>query len=242
MLERLKAIADAYETYFGNRDAPRLVVEAGSRDGHDAAALVEALGFYAQGIAIEAREEAVGAIRAAHPNLVAIHAAVLDYDGYTGFATLESDDPDIQGSSSFRAERAELFGVPVRLDMVPCARLDTLLEASEKAFPFIDILKVDVEGFTPEALAGLGLRLTDVLVAHLETETFHREEAPWLERATNVAVAAVMRKAGFILVETGYEWGPSIEDQLWVNTSYTSIPKGFVEPAILEKPRKKGKR
>lgn len=203
---RLDPIVRAYRAYYS--DAP-LVVDVGARDGDDVAVLVEALG--GQGIAVEARPDAADEIRTRHPTLTVIQAAVHDHNGVTGFAVFESDDPDVVGSSGFRYERSYALGVPAHVIQVSCCRLDSILPAGP-----IGVLKVDVEGFTLEALHGLGDRIQDVLVAHLETETLARAGAPWHERVTNGVVAEFMRRHGFTLVDLAYEWGPSIEDQTWV--------------------------
>lgn len=208
-MTRTAPIIETFREHFGATAS--LIVDVGSRDGDDCAALVGALG--GRGVAIEPRPDAAQLIRTRHPHLTVLETAVHEFDGTTGFAVLESEDPDITGSSGFRFERSYALGVPAHVIQVPCRRLDTLL-ADE---PVVDVMKVDVEGFTVEALRGLGDRLEDVKVAHLETETGHRTVPPWNEPQTNVAVIDIMRGAGFTLAATSYEWGPSIEDQLWVN-------------------------
>ena len=203
---RLDPIILAYREHFTE---PPLIVDVGARDGDDTAALVAALGGY--GIAVEARPDAAESIRLAHPGMIVWPVAAHDYDGITEFAVLESDDPDIAGSSGFNFERSYALGVPAHTIQVVCRRLDGILPTGP-----IGVLKVDVEGFTIEALHGLGNRIHDVQVAHLETETQARAEAPWHERVTNHLVADFMRGHGFTLADLAYEWGPSIEDQTWV--------------------------
>lgn len=205
-VSRLDPIVQAYRDHY---TASPMIVDVGARDGDDTAALVTALG--GSGIAIEARPDAAQTIRVTHPHLTVIQAAVHDHDGMTGFAVLESDDPDVVGSSGFRFERSYALGVPAHVIQVPCRRLDGILPEGP-----IGVLKVDVEGFTLEALHGLGERIADVRVAHLETETPARSGAPWHERVTNGVVADFMRRHGFTLTDLAYEWGPSIEDQTWV--------------------------
>jgi hypothetical protein len=101
---------------------------------------------------------------------------------------------------------AELNQIPVKV-----ARLDTLIDTLDLPIP--DILKVDLEGYSYEFLQGLGKYLQSVKVLHLETETFERHEG----HKDNKAIAEFMKANGFRLVSTSYEWGPSIEDQTWVN-------------------------
>lgn len=203
---RLDPIINTYRAHYTN---PNLIVDVGARDGDDTTALVDALGGH--GIAIEARPDAAEQIRTRHPHLTVLDVAVHDHDGVTGFAVLESDDVNVQGSSGFRFERSYALGVTAHVIQVQCRRLDGILPPGT-----IDVLKVDIEGFTLEALHGLGARIADVRVAHLETETHARAGAPWFERVTNDVVAEFMRRHGFTLTDLAYEWGPSIEDQTWV--------------------------
>jgi hypothetical protein len=55
--------------------------------------------------------------------------------------------------------------------------------------------------------------LFHVKLLHVETEL----EATHPEHRNNEKVAELLRECGFVLVDTTYEWGPGIEDQLWVN-------------------------
>lgn len=78
------------------------------------------------------------------------------------------------------------------------------------------MVKVDLEGYTFEFLHGMGDWLKRVGVFHLETEKFERHEG---HHGTS-EVEAFMFMNGFVLVERSYEWGPHIEDQVWLNPSF----------------------
>jgi hypothetical protein len=82
----------------------------------------------------------------------------------------------------------------------------------------IDILKIDVEGQSIPVIAGMGNRMQDVLVAHIETETPERKI--WGESSNNLEVMKVMQDFGFSLADVSYQWGWSIQDQTWVNTKH----------------------
>jgi hypothetical protein len=65
---------------------------------------------------------------------------------------------------------------------------------------------------------GMGELMKDVLVAHIETET--PERAAWGEPSNNLEVMTIMQDLGFSLVDVSYQWGWSIQDQVWVNTKH----------------------
>jgi len=203
----LEPALKAREAYF---DAPvKRVVDVGSRDGHDAVRLGHALAA-PEVVCVEPREEAARAIRQTYPDVRVYEVAVSDSPGVALMVTFDSGDVGLQGSASLNVHRGALHPDEARYRDVKVERLDAFLPRGQ-----IDVLKVDVEGYTLQALRGLGTMLSDVLVAHLETETLER--AAWAEPATNHAVAYFMRANGFRLFHLDYEWGPSIEDQTWVN-------------------------
>jgi hypothetical protein len=96
---------------------------------------------------------------------------------------------------------------------VPVTRLDMILPPGT-----IDILKIDVEGHSIPVISGMGDRMQDVLVAHIETETPDRKA--WGEASNNLEVIKVMQDLGFSLTDVSYQWGWSIQDQVWVNTKH----------------------
>src|SRR5690606_16013908 len=161
-------------------------------------------------VCVEARPDAAEAIRENHPTFGLLPYAVGERAGRAPFLVLE--DKELRGSSSLNLHRALTHRGDSRVIEVEVMRLDELLPA---AFTPIDVMKIDVEGSTLPALFGLGERLRDVRVLHVETETLER--AAWGEPANNHAVAYYLRAFGFRLVDVSYQWGPSIEDQTWVN-------------------------
>jgi hypothetical protein len=96
---------------------------------------------------------------------------------------------------------------------VPVTRLDMILPLGT-----IDILKIDVEGHSIPVISGMGDRMQDVLVAHIETET--PERIAWGEPSNNLEVMAIMQDLGFSLANVSYQWGWSIQDQVWINTKH----------------------
>ena len=208
--ERLGDIVSAYRERFG--DTATTVVDAGTRDGDDAAWLADEL-HATNVIAVDANPVAVKATRKKYPAFTVIEAALADFDGSAHFTRIVSDRKDFAGSSSLK--KFEDFGEPTETFAVPVTRMDTLLFALGFDEPFLDVVKVDLEGFTYEFIMGLGVWLPRVKVFHLETEKFHRHEG----HHDSAAVSKLMLSNGFELVSVSYEWGPNIEDQVWVNTA-----------------------
>jgi FkbM family methyltransferase len=205
--ERLGEIVIAYRENFG--DVAKVIYDAGTRDGDDASYLSETLGADTV-VCFDANPLAVLATQEKYPGFTVIETALADYNGEAVFTQIVSERADYSGSSSLTNVRewpdAELNQIPVKV-----ARLDTLIDTLDLPIP--DILKVDLEGYSYEFLQGLGKYLQSVKVLHLETETFERHQG----HKDSKAVAEFMKANGFRLVSTSYEWGPSIEDQTWVN-------------------------
>lgn len=207
--ERLDPIVSTYRAYFGKE--AHTIWDCGTRDGEDAKYLADALSAKIV-MAIDANPEAVDKTKQKFPEFRVIHAAILDYNGECEFTQIVSDRPDHAGSSSII--RTQTFpNASYHTHLVPAKRMDNLIEANFDAK--LDVLKVDLEGFTYEFLVGMGSYLKHSKVLHLETERFHRHDG----HKNSEQVKEFMTDAGFDLVETSYEWGPHIEDQLWVNAS-----------------------
>jgi FkbM family methyltransferase len=205
--ERLGSLVQIYKQYFG--DTAETVWDCGTRDGDDAEYLGIALKA-SRVIAIDANPIAIQATKAKYPNFEVIHTAITNYDGQTSFDIIRSDRKDYAGSSSII--RTQNFpDSDYSKAFVSATRMDTLIKSLEPVT--LDLLKVDLEGFSYEFLEGMGEYLSEAKVLHLETETFARH--PGHKNANQVA--EMMLQAGFWLAEKSYEWGPSIEDQVWVN-------------------------
>lgn len=214
----LEPVIEAYRKFYGDV-GERWIVDVGSRDGDDAAWLAS---HFRPGnvTCVEARPDAAAAIKAKYPDFEVLAFAASDrFAPRAPF--LAFDEPEFSGSSSLRLSRSRHHASPSHLIGVTRVRLDETLRPG-----IIDILKVDTEGHSMEVLSGLEGRMSDVLVAHVETETLER--AAWGEPANNHAVAYFMRANGFRLFDVSYQWGPSIEDQVWVSGDFD-----FPEPEIL---------
>ena len=207
----LKPIIDAYKKHFN--DPISKIIDVGSRDGDDAKWILKRLPVQedVQVICVEARKNAAEAIQKKYPNFLVFATAVSDFVGNSEF--VEMTEEEFAGSSSLVLERQNAYPAESMIIDVPVTRLDIILPSGT-----IDILKIDVEGHSIPVISGMGERMQDVLVAHIETETPDREA--WGEPSNNLEVIKIMQDLGFFLVDVSYQWGWSIQDQTWVNTKH----------------------
>jgi FkbM family methyltransferase len=207
----LKPIIDAYKKHFN--DPISKIIDVGSRDGDDAKWILKKLPVQedVQVICVEARKNAAEAIQKKYPNFLVFATAVSDFVGNSEF--VEMTEEEFAGSSSLVLERKNAYPAESMIIDVPVTRLDIILPSGT-----IDILKIDVEGHSIPVISGMGERMQDVLVAHIETETPNREA--WGESSNNLEVIKIMQDLGFSLVDVSYQWGWSIQDQTWVNTKH----------------------
>jgi FkbM family methyltransferase len=207
----LQPVIDGYQEHFGGPISK--IVDAGSRDGDDAQWILERLPAEedVQVICIEARKGAAEAIQEKYPNFLVFATAVSDFVGSSKFVEMTEDE--FAGSSSLMLERQNVYPTESVIIDVAVTRLDMILPLGT-----IDILKIDVEGQSIPVISGMGDRMQDVLVAHIETETPERKA--WGEPSNNVEVIKIMQDLGFSLANVSYQWGWSIQDQVWINTRH----------------------
>ena len=207
--ERLAPIVDNYRRYFG--ETAKLIIDAGTRDGVDADYLAKELNAE-RVIAIDANPLAIVTTRRNFPHFEIVETALADYVGETTFDQVVSEREDFAGSSSLtgvtKFANAKHNQITVKVDTI-----NNVLKRL-KVDGLIDVIKVDLEGYSYQFIEGLHPRLLDVKLLHLETETFHRHQG----HRNNIDVIGLMSWHGFELVDKSYEWGPRIEDQVWVNT------------------------
>jgi FkbM family methyltransferase len=207
----LQPIIEAHQKYFGG-DAVR-IIDAGSRDGDDAQWILSKLGNQSNCtvICIEARKTAANKIKKKYPNFIVFPIAVSNFIGKSKFVKMK--DPDFLGSSSLELTRSKAYQTESTIVNVDVTRLDAIIEPG-----ITDVLKIDVEGHSVPTIMGMGDLMKDVLVAHIETET--PERAAWGEPSNNLEVMTIMQDLGFSLVDVSYQWGWSIQDQVWVNIKH----------------------
>jgi FkbM family methyltransferase len=210
-IDPLEPVVMNYRKFFGS--SAKLIIDIGTRDGDDANYLFESLNGN-KVIAIDANPEGAELTKVNYPWMDVKFSAIADTEGSTTFYQVSSNNKELVGCSSiFSKETAmypEHFANNTKPITVPMTRIDTLLKDTEG---LIDVVKVDTEGYTWQVLQGFGKRLKDVKVFHLETERERLHDT----HVTYEAVISFMETNGFVLVDTSYEWGWGIQDQVWVN-------------------------
>lgn len=209
--ERLGDVLTAYRKHFGQ--FAEVIIDAGTRDGHDANYLANEL-WANTVLAIDANPIAIKTTRENYPEFIVVQTALADYEGVAEFDQVISDRADFAGSSSLTRylEFDQAKHNTIKVNVTTMAKVIDQYLPNVKT---LDVVKVDLEGYTYEFLQGLGDYLDIAKVLHLETETFHRHEG----HKTNKDIMAFMAERGFELVSKSYEWGPSIEDQVYINTT-----------------------
>lgn len=206
----IQPVIDYYKIFFGN-DAD-IVIDVGTRDGDDANIIATQLNskyIYA----IEARPEAAYETKIKYPNFNVYQTAISDYIGTTRFCSVTSEDKDYAGSSSIYNYKFKRDEYKHEVIEVPVITMDKFIEENNLDYRFLDIVKVDIEGYTWEFLQGFSKHINNVKLFHLETEkgSTHRGHK------NSEEIKNFMFSKNFILVGTQYEWDKEIEDQIWIN-------------------------
>lgn len=206
----IQPVIDYYKIFFGN-DAD-IIIDVGTRDGDDAYLISSQLNSK-QVYAIDARESAVKETKERYKEFNVFHTAISDYIGTTDFCSVTSSDKDYSGSSSifnYKFSRKEYEHEKIT---VPVITMDKFIEQNNLEFKFLDLVKVDIEGYSWQFLQGFEKHINNVKMFHIETEKqpTHKEH-----RGSNM-IKTFLYEKNFILVGTQYEWDKVIEDQIWVN-------------------------
>lgn len=195
-----------FEHYFGKVEKP-VVWEVGSRDGRDGVELAKRIynghpdWFWSNAtiVCFEPNPMQADIIRSEYPEAIVHQLAASDRNGKAPFVVYEGDEGAV-GSSSLRLDWKE-HDHPQHTITVKTARLDKLIGDQK-----IDIMKIDCEGHSPEVLDGIGDKLGQIRLLHIETER-------WTD--SNIKVKAFMQTKGFTLVDETEQYG-GMPDQVWV--------------------------
>lgn len=203
--KRLMSNVDALRQFVEPARAGGTVVEVGSRDGHDAAAMRDM--FRAtRVVTVEANPDAHKRITARYPLFENHCVAVLDRTGTTSFNRVRAHLPAPEVGRSSVLER-DIYANTADRITVPCLTMDDLVASLE--IEAIEALKIDVEGATYEALAGF-TRLRMARLLHVEAE--HREY--WTGQHLYNEVADLLTESGFEQVHFEYAYEDQ-SDSIW---------------------------
>lgn len=204
----LNPVIQAYERFFGKTDRP-VIWEIGSRDGKDGVELArriysgQDMWFWQNAtiVALEPNPDQVKIIEENYPEIEVLEVAASNAKGSARFVVYHGDEGAV-GSSSLNLDwKEDDFGDNKHIIIVETDALERLIGDQQ-----IDIMKIDVEGHSLQVLEGLGDKLNQVKVFHVETEK-------WTD--SNIKVKAMMMARGFTLTDETEQYG-GMPDQVWV--------------------------
>lgn len=212
----LSSTVKTYTDHFGLSNNP-VVYEVGSRDGEDGVELANriitpgSLWDRATIVLFECNPPQQKVIEQNYPKATLIKEAISNKKGTVEFLQIHGDK-NMVGSSSMDLNRVnESWVRETDKIKVQTRRLDNVIEELGHQNTEIDIMKIDIEHYTWEALESLGKYLRNVRVFHLETEIegFARDK-------TSLDIALFMQERGYKCMAIEYEWPPNIQDQVWI--------------------------
>lgn len=206
----------AYTDQWGLTSNP-VVYEVGSRDAEDAVELASRiydganLWADAEIVVFECNPPQIEVIKERYPQAKLIPNAISNKKGTVDFLQIHGDK-NFVGSSTMNLDRPakDNWIKETTTVKVQTRRLDDVIEELKHQKTEIDIMKIDIEGFTMEALQSLGKYLRNVRIFHLETEIDGVARAE-----TNLDICLFMQSKGYICTALENEWGESIQDQTW---------------------------
>lgn len=211
----LNSTVKAYTDKYGKTAKP-VVYDVGSRDGHDGVELATRitsgtnLRKDSTIVLFECNPPQIKAIRSRYPDAILIEEAISNKKGKAAFLQLNGDK-NVIGSSSMDLNRSKMpWAKDNNTIEVKTRRLDDVIKQLGHQKTEIDIMKIDIEGYTWEALESLGTYLRNVRVFHIETEI-----EGVARNKTNLDIALFMQNQGYLCNSIEYEWPPSIQDQVW---------------------------
>lgn len=209
----LNSTVETYIEHFGMVEMPT-VYEVGSRDGKDGHELAQRIGGGTQFDSIvlfECNPPQIEVIKQNYPGATLIPYAISDISGQTVEFLQIHGDKNMVGSSTMNTKRNDSWIRETSIIKVPTRRLDDVIKELGHQDTQIDIMKIDIEGYTYEALESLGKYLRNVRVFHLETEIEGVARSK-----TNLDIALFMQERGYLCTALENEWGEHIQDQVWL--------------------------
>lgn len=198
-----------FNHYFKKTKKP-VVWDVGSRDGKDGAELARRIyagekdWFWSNAsvVAVEANPAQAEIIKKTFPYIKVHEIAVSNAKGKAKFIVYKGNEGDVGSSSlNLRWKGDDLEGDIIH---VKTARLDDLMGDQ-----MIDIMKIDVEGYSVEALGGIGNKLKQIRMLHVETEKW---------TGSDQTVKRFLKGQGWTLVDEAEQYG-DMPDLVWVNSS-----------------------
>lgn len=205
MNEWLTPIVDAYVQKYGTVNTPN-VWEVGSRDGIDGYEIAERIASNPNKVrvtCIEPNPEQADIIRESYPQSIVYELAAGDETRKAKFKVYHGNEGDV-GSSSLHLDWKKGSGLKSHIITVQVVRLEDIIDDE-----IIDIMAIDTEGYSYEALIGLGGKINQVRALYIETEN---------DSGSNDKVKKYMSLCGFEFVSEAERWG-GMPECVFVNPS-----------------------
>lgn len=195
----LDTVIKVYKFNFGTTPTP-VVWEVGSRDGHDGVELAKRIykgdekWFWSRAtvVCFEPNPAQARIINENYPTVRVEELAASNITGTSDFIVYKGNEGDVGSSSlDLNWKGDDLEGDVIKVKTV---KLRDMISKHDK----IDIMKIDVEGYSMEVLEGLGSKLRNIKVFHIETETW---------TGSDKKVRDYMNSKGYILVDTVEQYG-----------------------------------
>lgn len=189
---------------------PVTFMEIGSRDGHDTKAVADYWNLVPDNCYIvEAYPALCDRIKTQYPEFNTFGFAASDKIGTVEFNAVPlTDHANNIGISSILECTA--YDVPSDKITVPTNTISNFL--GEIGLLGVDLIKIDVEGFTQEVLNGFGDKLQNIKALQIETE----KSEMWKGQKIHDDIVAFMESKGFTLLSKYDAWGNQY-DCLFVN-------------------------
>lgn len=211
----LDSTVDTYIKHFGKSTSP-IVYDVGSRDGHDgfelASRIYDGNNIWHDSdiVLFECNPPQIEVVKQNYPKATLVTEAISDKKGTVEFLQIHGDK-NMVGSSTMNTNRNDNWIKKTSTIKVLTRRLDDVIKELGHTKTEIDIMKIDVEGFSYEALVSIGKYLRNIKVFHIETEIdgYARDK-------TNLDIALFMQERDYLCTSLEGEWLPDIQDQVWI--------------------------
>lgn len=198
---------------FSNIEA-NLILEIGSRDGHDANKLKNLFSLTDQCVwVVEPNPQQCEMIRTTYPNFNLVDKAIFKTDGIVDFNKLDGDEMMI-GTSSI-LDRVDNWYISmgakkIKVESITGKKLLEMINSD------VDVCKIDVEGLTYEVLESFGDDIFKIKSFHIECE--HSEV--WKNQKLYGEIELFLIKNNFTSVYSDYYEGKLQSDSIWINNNF----------------------
>jgi len=187
------------------------IMDAGSLNGNDAEILQKAFPN-SKAYAIEGLVDNYEAYIKDKTTITGINRVVASYDGEIIF-----HQKRINGIHGIY-DRGEEYGT--QINTYRCSTMKSIM--NEYNIPMIDIIKIDLEGATYDALISLGSNINDIKIMHIESETHPFFKGQRLHHD----VCSYLHANNFHLVDITFveiTKGCYQSDSVWVNKKFSKV-------------------